>query len=336
VVDRRGGHNRTFTLDQESLLVEQLHAAPCAVTGSEVRRAALQLKQDIAVAEQHGVARPDRRARPFKASPRWLSRLKLTHRLSSHRAAVSFRSSAAVDPVEKEHQILEFVREVREAVETYGARHVLNMDETPVGKCEHPVTGIVRTGSGLAARCTSTAGNRLNVTHFPTISAAGDHLQLCAIIQGKTPRTLKKVQENASAAVRKVRLYYSQSGWTNAAIIERWLEDVVAPFLGGHAGALVLDDYAAHWTDSVQAAAAALHMQLIRVPPGLTSEYQPLDVSFNGPMVKARQKLWLRNRVARPDCLDSHQAAVERCQIAYEGISRASTVDAWRKAYLVD
>jgi len=333
--DRRGGHNRAFTVQHEALLRELVLDAPTAMTHGEVQRVALQLHHDVKVASSRSL-RVTRSVVSFKASPRFVTQFKRRQRLSSHRFSLKFRSASAPDSVEQEHNILEYVHAVRTAIDTHGAHNVLNMDETPVSKCEHPITGVVATGSGRAAHCTTDAGNRLNVTHFPTISAAGNHLQLCAIIKGKTERTLKKIRTDASAPVSRVRLYFSQSGWTNSAIIVRWLADVVKPYLAGRSGALVLDDYHAHWTEEVRAAAAAIRLELIKVPPGLTCEYQPLDVSFNGPMVKERQKIWLRNRLAFPDAKDSEQKAVERAQMAYEGISGGSTIDAWRKAFLVD
>ena len=151
---------------------------------------------------------------------------KRRNHLSSHRRSLKYVSQSALDPIEQEHTILTYVHEARDAIDKYGARNTLNMDETPVPKCEHPITGIVETNSGRAAECKTDAGNRLNVTHFPCISASGKKLQMCAIIKGKTPRTLKKIVVGASPAVSRVRLYYSQSGWINAGIVIRWLEDV--------------------------------------------------------------------------------------------------------------
>jgi hypothetical protein len=305
------------------------------MTHSQIQQAALQLHRDVLVAHRSS-PRISRLRKPFTASPAFVSSFKRRNRLSSHRMSARFVSQVAADPIETEHRILSFVNDTRMAIAEFGPRYVLNMDETPVPKCEHPITGVVRTGSGRAATCSTDAGNRLNVTHFPCISAAGDKLQMCAVIKGKTARTLKKITEGASAAVNKVRLYYSASGWINAGIVVRWLHEVVAPYISGHAAALLLDDYHAHWTDEVRAAAAAMHLQLIPVPPRLTSEYQPLYVQFNGPMTKARQRLWMQQRVQSPDSKDSFQNAIERAQLAYEAISRASTVDAWRKSYLVD
>lgn len=333
--DRRGGHNRAFTDDQERVLREQCLAASPAMTQNELQQAALQLKRDVLVASSRSI-RESRRVHAFVASPRFITQFKRRNRLSSHRRTLHYVSQSALDPVEREHAILTFVHKVRTAIDKYGARNILNMDETPVPKCEHPTTGIVATGCGRASECKTDAGNRLNVTHFPCISASGNKLQMCAVVKGKTARSLRKITDGASAAVSRVRLYYSQSGWINAGVMIRWLEDVVKPYLQGERGALVMDDYHAHWTTEVKAAARRIRLRLIKVPGGMTSYYQPLDVSFNGPMTKARQRMWLHQRLVHPLYKDSHQNAVERAQLAYEGISRESTIDAWRKAWLVD
>jgi len=79
-----------------------------------------------------------------------------------------------------------------------------------------------------------------------------------------------------------------------------------------------------------------MKLELIQVPGGCTSEPQPLDVSFNGPMVKARQRIWREKRIIRPFDGDTWQAAVERLQAAYESISKAATRSAWVKAQLLD
>lgn len=332
--DRRGGSNRVFTAGQEQVLASVVDAADPSMTHSGIQQAAL--AHFTAVQLEASGAAGLRSIRAFRASDGWVTGFKRRNRLSSHRTHPRQRLAQPLPAEEQENLILQFVHDVRTAIDEYGANRVLNMDETPVPKNDHPISGVVRTGSDGGARATSSAANKLNITHFPTVTAAGNKLQLCAIIKGKTARSLKKITEGASADVRRVRLYLSHKGWANSAVIVQWLRDVVAPHLHGEAGALVMDDYGAHWTEEVQAAAAAMHLQLIRVPPGLTSMYQPLDTGINGPMTKIRQRLWLEARAARPDTLDNDQNAVERCSRAYQKISKDAIISAWRKAYLVD
>lgn len=88
--------------------------------------------------------------------------------------------------------------------------------------------------------------------------------------------------------------------------------------------------------DDVVAAAEEMHLELIAVPGGTTSTLQPLDVCFNGPMLKARQRIWMETKVRRPDAEDTYQLAIERSQLAYESMSKDATRCAWIKAQLVD
>ena len=332
--NHRGGHNRTFTPSQEALLAAQIKAASPAMTHTQIQGAALSLHRSIHVA--YGVRHLAlREQRPFHAADGFVTAFKRRNRLSSH-VMKGRKHRAADNTVQQENEVLQFVHDARTAVDTFGPRMVLNMDETPIPKVEHPHSGVVATGSGLAAPCPTTAGNKLNVTCFCCISAAGDKLQMCAVLRGKTQRVVNNMLRDAAPAVHRTRFYYSQKGWVNASIIIQWLQEVVAPYTRGAAAALLLDDYPAHWTDEVQAAAAAMNLQLIKVPPKQTMEYQPLDVCYHGPMSKARQRLWKEKRQLFPDAADSNQAAAERAQLAYEAMSRQAGIDAFRKAYLVD
>jgi len=49
--------------------------------------------------------------------------------------------------------------------------------------------------------------------------------------------------------------------------------------------ALIIDSYAAHFTQAVRSTAASLNIQLIKIPAGCTSDLQPLGVGFNGPLL---------------------------------------------------
>jgi len=332
--NNRGGHNRAFTEQQEAVLAAQIKAGNPALTHTAIQGAALSLKRSIRIADG-GRGLGLRRQREFHASNGFITDFKRRNRLSSH-VMRPRKATAAADLVQQQNDVMQFVHDAREAADAYGKRLVLNMDETPVPKVEHPHSGVVATASGLAAPCSTTAGNRLNTTCFCCISAAGDKLPMGVVLRGKTQRVVNNLLRDAPAAVHRARFYFSKSGWVNAGIIIRWLHDVVRPFTGGEPAALLLDDYTAHWTEEVEDCAYAMDLQLIHVPPKQTIEYQPLDVCYHGPMVKRRQQLWATARSLFPDTADSKQASVERAVLAYESMSRKAGVDAFRKAYVVD
>ena len=329
---RRGGHNRTFDDAHEAVLRSVILASEPAMGHQQIREAALQLRRDIDVARHTRTLR----SRPaFTASDGFITAFKQRNRLSSHRTALLHVSDRELAGRDVDKECFDFLNTVRAAVEEYGERLVLNMDETPTAMCDAPVTAVVATASNAPARIKTAFLTRHNITTFPCIAADGSKLSLCAIIKGKTKRVFKKITDGASAAVRSVRLYKSIKGWMTEEIMLQWFKDVVAPHTMGQPAALLLDRYGCHWTSKVQYAAAMVNLQLIQVPGGCTSILQPLDVEFNGPMLKARQRIWREKKLMRPFDKDTPQAAVERTQLAYASMSKAMTREAWRKAQLL-
>jgi DDE superfamily endonuclease len=332
-----GGHNRAFTPDQASLLREQVLACPTA-SRSTVHDYALEMKNAI-VAEGGALHAhmPLLRAHraPFAASPSFLTRWMRAQRVSVRRTKkVHERKHAEAEPRDLDRESEEFLVKVNCAIVNFGASRVMNMDETPAQLVEAPRTALRPTGSKECAKITTQANERLNITTFPTITASGHKLPICAIIRGKTPRTLEKITAGASEAVKKVKLYYSETGWTNTGIMVRWLNEIIKPYLAGRPGAMILDDYAAHWTTEVCTAAEAMQLMLIPVPnfKGATALLQPLDVQYNGLLKAKRMMFWTIARVRDPDAKDSDQAAIERVQLAYEAMTAEHGIEAFRKA----
>jgi hypothetical protein len=332
--NHRGGHNRVFTKQQEDLLAAQIKAADPAMTQPQIQDAALSLHRSVRIAD--GVRElPLRQQREFHASDGFVSAFKKRNRLSSHTMKAKYRS-AHRDQLQMEYDALEYVRAARNAVDTYGPEMVMNMDETPVPKVEHPRSGVVETASPHAAPCSTSTNPKLNFTAFACITASGEKLPLSVVLKGKTQVVVRKILRGASAAVHRIRFYTSLKGWINSAIVVKWINEVVGPYTGGRPAALLLDDYAAHWTDDVKAAAGAIQLELIKVPPSQTVEYQPLDVCYHGPMANIRASIWMTQRMLFPDAVETNQGAVERAQLAYDAMSKKAGIDAFAKAYIID
>lgn len=67
---------------------------------------------------------------------------------------------------------------------------------------------------------------------------------------------------------------------------------------------LVWDDFSGHWTRDVIEYAAAINVELMRVPPSSTSVSQPADISWNHPLKQHMRASWLANlreQLARRD-----------------------------------
>ncbi len=334
-VDERGGHNRVFNAEQERLLAELIRAASPAMTHTQIRDEALKLHTAVHTA-QHQTRSVPSPLGTFHASSSFVTRVKRQHSLSSHRTAVISTPRPKADAPDADTVALNYVTEVHSALEVYGAERVFNMDETPISKIDPPTTAVIAKGSGHAAHVnTHISSPGQQITTLPCISAAGEKLQLCAVLKGKTPRCLKKITEGASPALQRVRLYYSEKGWVNEAILCRWMRDVLLPHTGGAPAALLLDSYAAHWTPLVQWTAATLNIELIQVPAGTTASLQPLDVQFNSTLLNARKKIWRARKQQDAWAEDTPQAAVDRQVQAYQQRSKGEVLAAFRKAHLL-
>jgi len=333
--DGRGGHNRAFTPEQSQLLADIVLAAVPSMTHAQIKDEALHLHTAIHTNEHQTRSVPSPLG-SFHASNGFVTRFKRTHALASHRTAVCYEKRIKVSDIEREEQYLDYVSEVHGAIMQYGARLVFNMDETAIAKIDPPTTAVVARGCGEAAKIHSHISSPgQQITTLPCISAAGDKLQLCAVLKGKTLRCLKKIQDGASAAVRGVRLYYSEKGWVNAELLCRWLREVVQPYTRSAPAALILDSYAAHFSPPVRIAAAAMNLELIQVPAGATAILQPLDVQYNSTLLNARKKIWREKKQVDAWTEDTHQAAIERQALAYAARTKAEGVAAFRKAWLL-
>ena len=122
----------------------------------------------------------------------------------------------------------------------------------------------------------------------PCGSAIEQRVCVCVKMREKKDRS-SLVSHGARDELKRVHLYHSEKGWMNACIMLQWLRDVVLPYTRTSPAALILDSYAAHFTPAVRTVAMDIHLDLIRVPDGCTSELQSLGVYFNGPMLMKRK-----------------------------------------------
>jgi len=74
---------------------------------------------------------------------------------------------------------------------------------------------------------------------------------------------------------------YSNNGWVNNGIITIALEEIYKN-TKGKPSALLLDQFTIHTDEFIANEAKKRNIELIFVPKGLTSKYQPLDVLING------------------------------------------------------
>lgn len=160
-------------------------------------------------------------------------------------------------------------------------------------------------------------------------------MPLTAVLKGGTPACLRKIERNASKDVQKVELFFTKKGKTTGEFLVEWMHTVFLEKTWFRPCALILDDFPAHWTKEVQMHAQVLNIRLLHVPGGMTSQCQPLDVRYNGPMLQKRKRFWLQKRTDNPFALDNWQSAVELAQLAYADMSREAGIAAFDAASLI-
>ena len=109
-----------------------------------------------------------------------------------------------------------------------------------------------------------------------TISLSGKFLRQAVVAKGKTNRCLNKFKLN-----NNVIGMYTESSWVNDNCILVILDEIFK-MTDGIQSVLLLDKHETHKTEKVKNYAKEKNIHLIYVPDGMTSIYQPLDISING------------------------------------------------------
>ena len=116
----------------------------------------------------------------------------------------------------------------------------------------------------------------------------------------------------------------------------KYLQGVILNHTEGKECALILNDYGVHWTPAVQKAAADGHIKLIRVPKGLTSILQPLDVSFNSFFKQLRGKECSNQIIRRTGCVEEKENIniVQRAAVAYDKVTKKTVLLGWKSCII--
>jgi hypothetical protein len=134
--------------------------------------------------------------------------------------------------------------------------------------------------------------------------------------KGKTKLCLKKYNLDDA----KILGTYSNNGWVNNGIMRIAFEQIYKN-TNGKPSALLLDQFPVHVDDFIAEEAKKRNIELIFVPKGLTSKYQPLDVLINGILKQKAKKLWRDEIVKDPNMKITNADAVKHFLIAKEDIT---------------
>jgi hypothetical protein len=153
---------------------------------------------------------------------------------------------------------------------------VSNMDET-CRRLHEAMRRAVEEKEAETGKLQSHQSKKTSFIAFGGIPCSGDKLPLWVIAKGKTGRSEAKFGSHPGIIIK-----HGENGWaTENLIIEcvQWFHTEIA---GGQPCALILDVYPTHRTGVLMAAAEGCDVELLFVPEGGTSEYQPLDYRIFG------------------------------------------------------
>lgn len=190
------------------------------------------------------------------------------------------------------------------------ASNIYNMDETPVyidmasnrTIAFQGEKSIEIVGTGIMI-CIAIAvlGFLLYVGHSKTrftvvllISADGKFHKIMVIIKGRKTVPNVRIPKCMCVAV-------SKGGSMNEELMLRWVNVCLAPSRGifnRSKGVLFSDEHGSHKHQSVKDSAARLKIDMVFIPPKMTSYGQPLDVGINAPFkckLKSQWEDWMSN-----------------------------------------
>jgi hypothetical protein len=172
-------------------------------------------------------------------------------------------------PIDQEYAT-HFLDRLRTARQEYPAERIFNFDETSWKRYVGPNKVLAEKGSE-AVELKTVIGEKDSSPGYGCISAAGEKLPFWILTKGKTDLSHAKFNAPQGVIIR-----HTPSGWTNEEMMVQFLE-----WLSGRVSEqpclLVLDVYPAHRTLRLQELIRELRIELLFVPAGGTSQFQPLD-----------------------------------------------------------
>ena len=103
----------------------------------------------------------------------------------------------------------------------YPLHRIYNFDETCWKVIQHPKLIIGEKGTE-SVKLTSTMNDKVSLTAFGAISAAGEKLPLWVIVKGKTDRVHEKIVKGKTDP--DVHVHQTHSGWNTSAMMVKYRE----------------------------------------------------------------------------------------------------------------
>jgi hypothetical protein len=154
-------------------------------------------------------------------------------------------------------QIQEYKNEITQALQTYGPQYLFNLDETPL-KCIAMNRKTIAPMGVESVPMLKTGDEKSQMTLVLCISASGDKLPVMVIKKGKTLACLSMLKLPADD---KIIGKFSASGWIDAELLMDYLQALVE-HVDNRPCCLIMDSYAAHWTEEVKDFCNGMDIQL--------------------------------------------------------------------------
>jgi hypothetical protein len=218
-----------------------------------------------------------------------------------------------------------FLQRLNEARREYPLDHIFNFDETCWKRFLGPKRVLAEKGTE-GVKLKSEKGEKESYTGYGCISAAGNKLPFWILAKGKTDLCHRKFKAPDDVIIR-----HTQNGWTNEAMMLEyvtWLSDQAR----GEPILLVLDVYPAHRTPKLQQRARELHVELLDVPAGETSQFQPLDRRIFGELKSRARRAFEHLTWRIGDRGATPEEAIAVLADAWRAISAENIRSAWELA----
>lgn len=159
----------------------------------------------------------------------------------------------------------------------------------------------------------------------------GGKFPIWAIAKGLTNRFIQS-QFGFMAQDPDVIFTQSPSGWVNQEIMNQYLR-WSSQIYSGLPLSLIMDSYACNYCENILDLASELMIEIIIIPPGGTSLYQPLDIAIFG-IVKTRAKAIFRELYVYNPSLDLNKAT--GCYIlktAWKKLTEHHVLKGWERYF---
>ena len=221
-----------------------------------------------------------------------------------------------------------FLFRVSELKEEYPLSRIYNADETSWRLYMYPKKVLEEKGAS-SVKLNSSNNEKLSVTAIGAINAEGAKLPLWVLRKGKTMRCVQKHD-----VFDDIIMHNSENGWSTETVMVDFLKSVHV-HAGGEPCCVIWDVYPSHRSELVCKTAAELFIELLYVPAGATSRFQPLDVRIFGELkMRARAAFEIYKASKGRRDIDFHDS-ISILRDCWSKITSENILKAWQAIPLI-